>query len=115
MYHALTSRLAGRRALLIIPLLSFIVLVVFNVYPRKPAIAFEIDPALWADGGPQPVEIEPTFPDPPPSSKAWGAAVPNIVHYVLFAKPDGTSAMDYRQYLAIRSTLVVQRPAATYL
>lgn len=90
-------------------------IVVYYVYPRKPFIVFELDPILWADGGPHPVQIRPTFPERPPSSKALGAEVPNIIHYVLFARADGTSIIDYRQYLAVRSALVIQRPAAIYL
>lgn len=80
----------------------------------KPTIAFEIDRSLWGDGGPTAVKTVPTFPPGPPP-KRWGMKVTDAVHYIMFAKPDGSSVLDYRQYLAIRSALVVQQPAAIYL
>lgn len=115
MLHTLLARLRSRRALLVASTLAALILVTYLWYPRSPVIAFEIDPTVWADGGPRPVEIVPTFPIPPTSSKAWGTVVPNIIHYVLLAQLDGSATLDYRQYLAVRSALVIQRPAAIYM
>lgn len=91
--------------------LSFVLVMAWTSAPR---IAFEIDPVLWADGGPQPVKVAPTFPIGP-GPKRWGMKVTDVVHYIMFARPDGSSEMSYRQYLAITSALVVQQPAAIYL
>lgn len=105
------ARRLGGSLLALIFVLSFFALILDGHHYSSP---FEVDPALWADGGPQPVPVTPTFPVGP-SPKRWGMKVSNVVHYVMLARPDGSTEMDYRQYLAIRSALVVQRPAAIYL
>lgn len=113
-FYTLQSRLS-RRTLIWVPIVAVICIAIYHTYTQRPRSVFEIDPILWADGGPSPVEIVPTFPDPPSSRMAWGRKVPNLVHYVMFARPDGTTIMDYRQYLAIRSALLIQRPVAIYM
>jgi hypothetical protein len=82
----------------------------------KPVIPFELEQYLWADGGPSPIPVKtiPTFADPL-KPKKWGMKVPDVVHYIMLARPDGSVEMDYRQYLAIRSALVVQSPEAIYV
>jgi hypothetical protein len=82
----------------------------------KPVIPFELDQSLWADGGPSPIPLKtiPTFPDPR-APKKWGMKVPDVVHYIMLERPDGSVEMDYRQYLAIRSALIVQSPEAVFV
>ena len=82
---------------------------------------FELDPAIWGDGGPQVLTDPLDFPFPltrPPRARTLfgvAAKVPNVVHYVMLARPDGTTEMEYWQCLSIRSALLVQRPEVLYL
>jgi hypothetical protein len=86
---------------------------------KKPITPFEIDKSIWADLDPSPdplataITVNFTFPDALPPQR-WGMKVPNVVHYIMLSGPGGRD-MDYRQYLAIRSALVVQKPQAFYL
>lgn len=103
-----------RRAILAVLFFSALLVVSLTSRSRQKS-PFILDPAVWADGGPSPVERGLSFPDSTHHSRRWGQKVPNIVHFVILAGKDGTSQLSYWQYLSIRSALVVQRPEVLYM
>lgn len=117
-HRTLWRTLAFTAAVIGITTLSLVRLNLFTTkssnISRQHRNTFEVDPKLWADGGPSIVTPELVFPfdhvQPRP-----GDRVPNILHYTALSKVGGSTDMDYATYLAIRSALIAQKPAVAYL